>query len=307
GPITACIDVSARAPGCPSIRRIISLHAGVRRIDCAVRILKNADPLGEASVAFPFDARAPRFRYEGVLGSIRPGEDTLPGASLNTVAVQNWLSLSDAQRTILWSCAECPIVSLGDLWPSRVSPAHTCALPATPAPAVTNAVALGRGWVFSRILANNFGTNFSVSQTGDFLFRYAVTSADAPVTDTGASWFGWEAVTPLSCITTSGPAEGPYPPCGGLAEVDSQDVEILASKLAEEGGGLVVRLWNHAGQDRAVQLTLSGHRLAGAEITSMVEEGTGEALPVEGSVLRLVVPASQIVSVRLRMAAGRSR
>lgn len=302
GPVSSSITIAARAHGHPVVKEVISLAAGVRRIEVAVRVLKDRTPLLDASIAFPFAAAQPRFRYEGTLCAVTPFDDFLPGACLNTVAIQNWLSVTDEPFAIHWSAPDCGIVSIADLWPSRVSPAHACILePSVSLPPQTPGN-LCRGWVFSRIFANNFGTNFSVSQSGETLFRYVIQTRDAELSDPIAARLGWESVTPLEQIFTDSPSgsggrPGRLPPAAALLSVEGEDVILLNAKLPETGQGLVLRLWNLARTRRTVRVSLPFLSVRSAARQDIVEGETVEALPFDATGFSLGLGPGDIATV----------
>jgi len=159
--------------------------------------------------------------------------------------------------------------------------------------------------VFSRIFANNFGTNFSVSQSGEALFRYVIQTADTELSDSAASRLGWEAVTPLENIFTdsppgSGGRAGRLPASGSLLSVEGEDVMLLNAKLPEEGQGLVLRLWNIAKAERTARVSVPYMKVRSAVRQSIVEGETGEMLPCDAAGVSVRLAPSDIATVRLK-------
>jgi hypothetical protein len=310
GPISASLEITAHAHGHPMVREVITLFASARRIELAVRVLKDATPLLDASIAFPFAASRPRFRYEGTLCAVTPIDDFLPGAYMSTVATQNWLAMSDGTHSILWSAPDCGIVSLGDLWPSRVSPAHSCILEPSVFLPPQKQGDLARGWVFSRVFANNFGTNFSVSQSGEVLFRYIIQAHEGELTDPAASRLGWETVTPLEGIFTDSPSGsggrmGRLPASAALVSVEGEDVVLLNAKLPEAGQGLVLRLWNLARAERTVRVRVPHVTVRSVVRQDIVERDTGGMLPCDPTGFSVSIGPGDIATVRLTLSPAR--
>jgi alpha-mannosidase len=314
GSVCASVEVQASAHGHPAVRQTITLYAGVRRIEFATRILKDATPLLDAHLAFPFDAARPAFRYEGVLAVMSPVADYLPGSQSDRVTVQNWVKVSDGGGNsgfnILWSALDAPVASLGALWPGYVSPAHRCVV--TDDVKKHRRITVGdfsHGWIYSDVCYNNLGTNFSVSQNGELLFRYAVTSCkgETPAgydTDAQAALFGWQAVTPLTTMLACPLPQARLPVGGRLLNLKGQGVTLLALKRAEDGRGLIARLWNMADTPVTASLGVSGMTIREACRTNVVEEDEPNTEPVtvdaEGRA-QVSVGAHSLATVRLIM------
>ncbi len=126
GPVCASVELSSAAHGHPAVTQTVTLCAGLKQVEIATRVLKDATPLLDAHLAFPFLAGAPQFRYEGALSVMEPIADTLPGSQSDCIAVQNWVKVSDGDYAILWSSLDAPVAGFGGLWPGYVSPAHRC-------------------------------------------------------------------------------------------------------------------------------------------------------------------------------------
>jgi hypothetical protein len=271
GPVYHSLQFVASAPGHPQVCWTLRLYAGVKRLELACRVLKDPTPLLEAYLAFPFLMESPQYRYESVLAAVEPIRDFLPGAYWDAVAVQNWVRLSDGEGSLLWSSLEAPIVSLGQLQPGYVSPAHSCQVPQRAHHAPATAEVLGRGWLYSLLFANNFGTNFAVSQSGTTLFRYSLTTAPGALSDAEATRLGWEAVTPCATIFAERRRPGHLPLSASLASVSGDYLSLLACKVAEDGRGLILRLWNPAATPARSRVTVGFAPLAEARLTSVTE------------------------------------
>lgn len=253
GPVCATLECTASVHGHPRIRQTLTLHHGVKRIDFAVRVLKDPTPLLDAHLAFPFRVEQPRFRYEGCLSLLSPVEDYLPGAYWDTVAVQNWVRVSGVCGTLLWSSLDAPLAGLGSLWPGYVSPAHSARVPERAHHPPTPLEAVRNGWIYSTLFTNNFATNFAVSQAGSVLFRYVLTSRPGEVSDAAAARFGREATLPLETIFTERRREGHLPLSRSFLEVRG-DVALLACKRADDGKGWILRFWNPGSEAARAQV-----------------------------------------------------
>ena len=82
-------------------------------------------------------------------------------------------------------------------------------------------------------------------------------------------------------------------------EVSAQNVIIETVKQAEDGRGLVVRLYEAAGAATEAELRC-GLELAGASMTNLIEEGA-EPLPIAGDAVRLFFRPFEIHTLRLEL------
>lgn len=280
GPVCRTLELSGAVHGHPRVRRSICLYPGIRRIDLAVRVLKDATPLLDAHLAFPWQASEPRFRYEGVLSVLRPVEDYLPGAYWDALAVGNWVHLADGDYSILWASLDAPMVYLGGLWPGYVSPAHSCRVADRAEHDPIGLEQITRGHMYSSVFANNFGTNFYASGPGSYLFRYSITTAKG-ASDALAARFGQEALTPTECIFTDRPREGTLPPVHGSLRLEGDGVVLLACKRAEDGPGHIIRLWNCTQEQAEARIETTFALGTAASLTDAVECGLGGAADAE--------------------------
>lgn len=301
GAVISTVSITSRAPGHPAIRKTITLYHGVKRVYLDIKVLKDPTPLLNAHVAFPFAAADPRFRYEGGLSQMDPVRDYFPGSFMDAVAVQSWVKMADGDYSILWSSLDAPIAGLAKLWPGYVSPAHRCTLDDIVLHAPQREEDLDRGWVYSQLFNNNFGTNFSVSQCGEALFRYVLTTEAVAVPDAVATRFGWQAVEPLMPMLTDRCSSGnSLPPSGEFVCIGNPSVALLDWKQAEDERGCVLRLWNLSDRQQASGVSFPGSTVAAAECCTLCEE-EGSALPCSDAGFEASLAPRQILTVRVQL------
>jgi len=284
GPVWTTLEFTGAAPGHPQIRQTVALYRDLKRVDWAIRLLKDPTPLLDVHLAFPFRMEKPRFRHEGTLGILTPVKDYLPGAYWDSVAVQNWVSVDDGDFTVLWSSLDAPLVGMGGLWPGYVSPAHSCRVPERAHHPPTPPEAITRGWIYSLVFANNFGTNFYVSQCGSVLFRYVVTSGPGPVSEAAAARFGWEAVMPMETIFTERRRAGWLPLSDSFLNIVGDPLILLACKRAEDGQGYILRLWNPSPEPAQARIEIRFAPVRSVAWANLLEEEAEE----EGRVATLL-------------------
>ena len=299
GPLSASVEITSSSFGHPGIRQSISLYKGIKQIYIDTRILKDSTPLLDAHIAFPFLTSKPKFRYEGVLSAMHPVEDYLPGAYSDTLAIGNWVKISDNGFNILWASLDAPVAGFSDLWRGYVSPAHRCLVTDDIMHSPLTGKNLVHGWIFSNVFYNNFGTNFSITQPGDTLFRYVITTRKGAVSDGEAARFGWQAATPFEHIFTKNPRRGSLEVSESFLSIDSADIILITAKLAEDGNGYILRLWNTASEPVESGIVLNTVRVSEVRLTNLVEEDTGESLPFTGNSFSLAIDRRTVSTVRV--------
>ena len=299
GSVSASMHVRFSAHGHPCIEQTFTLFSGEKRLDIAVGLLKDPTPLLEAYLAFPFNLPGGRFRYEGPLCILEPAADLMPGAYADRLTMQNWVSVTDGGLTVLLSSRDAPVMSLARLWPGRLSPAHSAVVRKDIDHPLQEAADLRGGAIYSLLTANNFGTNFAVSQSGSMLFRYSLTTTAGALADTRAAELGQRFLTPLVTIFTKHPGARPLPPAGGFLAIDNPAVRLVALKRAESGDGLIIRLWNPGADTLTAQVALSDFVLAGARLCTLAEEDAGESLQCKEHSVDVPVAAHAVVTVRV--------
>jgi hypothetical protein len=275
GPVAASLIVRSSAHGCPQITQEITLFEGVKRIELATRILRDATPLLELHLAFPFALDEPQFAYEASNAVIEPIRDQLPGTNTDAYAVQHWVSVHDRAGGVAWISLEAPIVELGGLWPGYVSQAHHGVTPPGYGHAfLRSPEELRHGHIYSYVMNNNFRTNFQPVQVTDALFRYVITTHDGQQSRDRARRLGWEAaVSPVTAYVI-GPQDGPLPASDTFCQAvaDAPGVVLLTLKAAEDGDGLILRLAETGGEDRRAIMHLPYFDIREAWQTNVVEE-----------------------------------
>ncbi len=163
---------------------------------------------------------------------------------------------------------------------------------------------LSAGWIYSNIAYNNLGTNFAVSQTGDLLFRHVITSESGEFADARAAAFGWRAVTPYECILTRGSADGSLPASQSLVSLDAaagdddDDVVVLNLKGAEDGRGVILRLWNMSDRPAKPVVRFNAAPIERVLRANCVEEDVEELGHTENS-FQVGVAARSLATLRI--------
>lgn len=301
GPLCAALRAVYSAPGHPRLELTVMLRADERQITFTLGMLKDPSPLLETFLAFPFRLPAGKFLHEGPLCVVDPGTGRLPGAFANRQTIQNWIRVSDGKATAVWSSLDAPVVSLARLWPSRVSPAHSCVVPPDLDRRPQKEGELRGGAIYSCLTSNNFGTNFSVSQSGPLLFRYVLSLREGVADAAACAAFGAAAAMPLQTIFTErkNRSVGELPCAQRSFEIDHPAVRLLAFKQAEDGLGIIIRLWNISTRTVKACLRLSGRSLSRVNLCLLTERNVGPRLAHGRNSLRVRLTPQQVLTLRL--------
>lgn len=297
--VCSIIEITGSIYGHPSFTQEIKLYAGIKQIHFGMRILKDATPLLDAHVAFPFAMEKPEFRYEGAFCVMNPIQDYLPGSYSDTIGVQNWVKVTNKAHSIVWSSLDAPVAGFSGLWPGHVSPAHRYVINQNAAHPPLREEDLTKGWIYSNIFNNNFGTNFSVSQVGDILFRYVISTFEGELTDSLAAKSGWDAVCGLVTVFIKKPSKGTLPLSGSFMQIDNENIVSVTFKKAEDGRGYIVRLWNLSENTEYVTVKLNYLDIGQANLTNLAEEDLETAVEHDSGSFCLEIEKQGVVTVRL--------
>jgi alpha-mannosidase len=272
----------------PDIETEILLFDKEKKIEFRYRLHKNYTTAKEGVYfAFPVALAAPAFAYAPQQGWLDPSHDLMKGASLEWFSVQHWMAAYDSNVAVGVVPLDAPLASFGDInrgqWPEQFHPAS--------------------GTLFSYVMNNYWDTNYRAGQSGEFVFRYAITSA-AKLDGGALTHLGMEEMRPVeldyvvSQDKAGNPAR-PLPAAGeGFLETDGTGISLITWKVAEDANGTILRLAETTGKPTEAALRLSHSRIAAANICSGVEEDQ-HALPVKDGTIRLSFNPFQVQTVRV--------
>jgi alpha-mannosidase len=300
GPLYSTIRLRGSLAGCPALTQEITLYHTIKRIDVAIRLLRDSTPNMELYCAFPFQVSNPHFRYEATGTVIEPLRDQLPGTNTDYYAVQHWAEVSNDAGGLLWTALDAPMAEFGGLWPGYVSGAHHGVTPPGYGHPFLQPGELKVGHIYSLLMYSNFRTNFINVHAGEALFRYSLTTRGAERPAGWAHRSGWGAVNPPTVVWMEGPQAGSLAPAASLAHVDVPNVMLLTMKRAEDGQGLILRLVETEGYNCEAVIELPLLAIRGAYQTNLVEEN-GPALPCEPHSVRVAMRPYATTTVRVTL------
>lgn len=280
----AIVRMAGEGPTMRDLRVDITLHDDDDRVDISVAFDK-APVLAKESVyvAFPFALSAPTVRYDRQQGWIDPSVDHYPGACTEWFTVQHVVALATDERTVVWSSADAPLFTLGDVvrgrWGSGCDAAD--------------------GTILSWVMNNYWFTNYPARQEGPVSFRYSFTTM--PHWDAAAAGrFGRGVRTaPLvSQVTDLDKAERHervLPASGrSLLDVEADDNVVVTVVAQRRGRGPLVRVQELAGRTGRARIAHDGR----ATRTTATERDI-EELAVSDRGVVIEVGPHEVATVRL--------
>ena len=270
GPVLARLRLSGTAAGISSTVSV-TVYAGIDRVDFDFRVRKPASP-GRQRLCHSFpllDGKAP-LRVETPAAVVRPRPqpegDLLPGADARRMAVQGFVDLAgeSAGATLAPLDAFCLLLD---------------------AEGVTFE-ALGNDQNYKEVIQDQNGET-------EFRFRYALRGRAAGEDPAGAAAFSRAASSPL--LARPGRIrEGLEAPVG----VPPGRAVATCLKPADDGqaGGVILRVWETAGEETPLEVSLPAFRRA---VACDLIERDGVPIPVAGGKLALKVRPRGLAAVRL--------
>ena len=299
GRIVSSISLKLSVHAHPVVSQKILLYAGVKRIDFTVKILKQSTPLLDVHIAFPFELSGPCFSYEGGLNILEPVKDFLPGAYSDILSIRNWVKISSHNYSLIWSSHDSPLVNLGKLWPGYVSPAHKCVLPERMRHTPQQTKDFNKSWIYSNIFDNNFCTNFSVSQNGEFVFNYSMMTAAGALSASETILAGMDMSTPLECIFSTMRNMGELLPRQSFIKIADKNIVLLHCKSADNDEGIIMRFWNPADIGISSRIECLLVKIKEVCEVNPAEEETGISFPCDKHGFQIEIGAHGVLSVRV--------
>jgi alpha-mannosidase len=271
-----------------SIETDIMLFDDEKKIELVNRVHKQPSDNKEAVYfAFPVAAEHAVFSYEIQNGWVDPARDMLKGANVGWFTVQHWVKVDSGELSVGVVPIDSPLITLGDInrgnWPEKFESKS--------------------GTIFSYAMNNYWHTNFRRVQSGDFTFRYVITSG-GQLSPGVLARAGRSAMTPIesrqliSNDKFGDPAEPLTPEPTGFLQADAPNVEVVDWKMAEDGQGTVLRLLETAGESARANLTFPLFTIDQAWLTNAAEENQSR-IDASGRSLTVTLNPHEIVTLRL--------
>ncbi len=274
----------------PRVETEVLLFNDEKKIEFRYRIGKDYTNSKEAAyIAFPVAEDKPVFHFATQQAWVDPAKDLMKGGSLEWFNIQQWMEVGGPQISVGIVPVNTPLASFGDInrgkWPGSFQP--------------------GSATIFSYAMNNYWHTNYRAGQSGEFDFRYAITSG--PQLDgQRLTHLGFEEMRPaeVDYVVSQdkvGNPPRPLPPEGAsFLSVSGPDVALVTWKGAEDGHGSILRLQETAGQASETTISLPRGRIASAQLCSGVEKNL-RSLSLQDNSVKLSFKPFEVLTVRVEM------
>ncbi|MEM2026191.1 MAG: glycoside hydrolase family 38 C-terminal domain-containing protein [Candidatus Bathyarchaeia archaeon] len=303
GPVAKSIIIEGSALGLSFVAEEIILYDGIKRVDLNIRALKDSTPLLEVYVAFPFHMNEPSFTYEGPNIIVSPLKDQLPGTFTCYYPTQHWVNIFDKSDDfgVTLSSTDAYLMMFGGLWPLGVSFAHHGVTPPGYPSRDLRVNKFEKGYVYSLISTNNFRTNFYITQMGDFVLRFSLTSHRGNWKNMTSIQHGWCSTNPLIPVFAQGGKIGRLPTGAvSFCEITPPNVLILTLKCSEKDEDLIIRLWETLGEEVETKIKIPLLTIEKAYLTNIVEEEIKEIQVIDENTMVLTLKPFEVATIKIK-------
>jgi hypothetical protein len=234
---------------------------------------------------FPFalpDATA-RFGLGGQ--AVEPGRGQLAGSCMDYFTVQNWVDFSNESMGVTIATPDNPMVQLGDF--------HFAAH--------QSEFVLERPMLLGWVTNSYWETNFRAHQPGRVHARYRIQPHAGAFDEAGAHRFGLDAAYDTGLVQQMGELSDDrcLPEVGSLLALPEPPMQVLHVKRANDGGGLIIRLYNAGDSEWTATIGSGLFRISDAWQCDLFERRTG-GLSSQDDSAAVSIPARQVGIVCLQ-------
>ena len=261
GAVYSSLVVSGRVGYLLNFEHEIILYHTTKRIEFHNRMERRPAYTKESVFyAFPFAVPAEDHLYIDLIGHestykldvpgavMRPDIDQIPGSNRDSYVPQHWVSVARKDYGIFWSSADAPVVQLGGIQAEKRLMYLTLA----------DDDELATGGLYSYLMSNHWTVDVPVAQGGDYLFRYAVSTHGPDWTYNQAHHFGWGFMSPLRTYVMEKSHSGSWSqPARSFLHIVPENVLLAGMKAAEDGDGIILRLYEGAGLETSATISLN--------------------------------------------------
>jgi hypothetical protein len=265
----------------------ITLYTNLDRVDIRNEVEKHpTNEKQELDFAFPFRVPGRQYRFEAPGAIITPGAEQRPGAGQAVTAVRHFVDVFNDGFGVILSQADSYLVEFGHRTtaedPLEPDPTNSTVL----------SLALGNAIDWHEVTRDQAGATH-------FTFRYSLRGHGGGFDPVAAVRFGWEDNNELLAVPLSPAQQGDLPPdAHSFVQVEPDHAVLATLKVAEEEG-LIVRLWECAGEETVASVKVSGlGSLRAARRTDLLERD-GDALPVSDGTTTISVRGRGLAAARL--------
>lgn len=266
--------------------REVILYNDLKRIDFILNLDKRETRNAEAVyVAFPFAMNDFKIEIENAYSFLTPEKGQLPDTCRDWYLVQKWIRLFNNNFSVFWSPIEAPLVQLGEIQTGKW----------------LHNLDLKESTIYSWLFNNYWWTNIPASQGGwNYRFRYSISSSEGAPTRLDAFRCGWNHHSPLKAwFSNSEFPDAIFPEDSySLCEINAPNVITTALKKAEDGDGIILRLFEIEGKTTDTTLLWKGPSIQRVFLTNPVEKNIS-SMNSEKDKISLTLEPYSITTLRI--------
>lgn len=303
GPLAAEIVASFRDPklGDASVRQIVRLYAGVKRID-VINDLRHVGVLHTTQhvdryrenlfYAFPLKVEQFTARAEYPGGVVRPHTDQLRWGSHDYLSANRWVDVSNAGFGITMAPHHAPVVHFGAIRYNELSVDYDPA----------------KSHLYSYAWSNRMaGLSHLCADDLNARLMYSFTSHAGDWNAGATTRFGWSVASPLETRRLPAGQKGRLPAgSASFLAIDAPNVHLTVLKESNQPGrGWIVRLVETEGKAARATIDVSHFPVDRAALCDLVENDD-QPLELRGGKITVPILGFGFATVRLHAAAAPS-
>ncbi len=268
------------------VRLRVTVYADLPYLDLEITLYnKPADPWPEAGwLCLPFNIDSPRFRLGRLGGIVDPARDLVPGANHDLFAIHTGLAVFNDKGAGAGLCPlDTPLVSLERPGCWKYSPEFTPR----------------KATVFVNLFNNQWTTNFRLWNSGTWTSRVRLWSFSKYEPATSLVEPSLAARQPALATLTDG-AAGALPRSNRGLALSRHGVAVTAFGRNPDGEGILLRLWEYAGQSGTCRVQLpEGISARNAQPVDLRGRPQSERIAIRESAFTVSLTQNAPFSVRL--------
>jgi len=274
------------------LRTTYRLYEKYRYVDILNQLVHEPDEIEQCAwFMFPFNLGNQKYHYDSpaailTAGLQEEGGDWLAGAGRTCLSVQSILAISNSRMSILLATPDAHLVQIGkQILKDPMADSDP-----------------RQNLVLSTVMHNFTRNDHAVRQGGQnrYEFRYRVAINPDAFQAGEAIRFGREAARSLPAtwlIRSREPGKIAWPAAHSFLSVEPENVLTTTLKVAEDGQGWILRLWECEGQDSEVKVNVNLARVTKAWRCDLLE-GNLEQLDVRDGIIQVSIPAHGLRAIR---------
>lgn len=270
-----------------SYTQIITLYNGIPYVELRWGIEnKQAEPWPEAGwISFPFNIKDPQFKLMRIGGIVNPATDFIKNSNFDYFFLNSGLAILDKNgQGIGLSSPEAPGISLDRPGSWRFTPEFF----------------QKKANLFINLYNNQWSTNFTEWVEGSWNIRMLLWSIDKYNPETSLVTPDQEARVPLIGVLADA-GEGKLSPVVSGIKLSRKGILITAYGPNIDGTGTILRLWEQAGNNGEVIITLPEKtNYKQAILCNLRGVSSTSQIPIENNTLKVNLKANSPLSIILK-------